>query len=499
MKYIYLSVLLICICFGVKAQTDTAFIYTYGGIKDDGCNQIRATSDKGYIMVGNTTSFGTGSNNMYVIKTDSMCKPQWSAAIGGNQTQTGYGLTTTLDNGYAFTGYTDSYGNGGYDVYLVKVDSAGTLLWQKTYGGSDWDFGYSVKQTNDSGFVICGQTYSYGSGNGDVYIIRTDKYGDTLWTRAIGGTGCDIGNSIIIRNDSLYIIVGSTTSYGLADTNVYFIELNANGKLISSKTYGSKFTSVAYSIIPTLDNGYMMFGSIDSIFKGIQGELMLKTDSAGNYQWMSQITNGTWNDAGKDLVEAPDNTYLSVGTSDGGGYGSSSMHLMRHTSTGFYLAGPSMGGAKAQVGNSVALGLKGNVVFAGASNSYGAGNFDVYVIRLKNDSLVQNYALSITSYKDTPVVENVVTPQAYVPGIKIFPNPATTNTTVIIQGRNNEPYYLSLYNEMGQEVISKTPLIYTLHNQSVAHINTSNLSAGIYFYTIYVEDKRVGDGKLIVR
>lgn len=498
MKHISLNIFFFFIISSGLAQKDTAYIYTYGGIKNDGCNQIRATNDKGYIMVGTTSSFGGGSNNIYAIKIDSTCKPQWSAAIGGSGIQEGYGLTTTLDKGYAFTGFTDSYGNGGYDVYLVKVDSSGKLLWQKTYGGSDWDFGYSVKQTNDSGFVICGQTYSYGSGNGDVYVIRTDKYGDTLWTRAIGGIGCDIGNSVIIRNDSLYIIVGSTTSYGLADTNVYFIELNANGNLISSKTYGSKFTSVAYSITPTVDNGYMIFGSIDSIFKGIQGELMLKADSAGNYQWMSQVTNGKWNDAGKDVVEAPDTTYLSVGTSDGGGYGSSSMHLMRHTSTGFYLAGPSMGGAGANLGNSVALGKNGNMVFAGASTSYGQGDFDVYVIRLKNDSLVQNYALSITNFKDTPVVENVFTPSVYVPGIKVFPNPATTNATVLLQGQNNENYYFDLTNIMGQELIKNVSFTRTMHNQSIVHINTSGFLPGIYFYTIYSEEKRVGGGKLIV-
>ncbi|HXP51439.1 MAG TPA: hypothetical protein VN922_15895, partial [Bacteroidia bacterium] len=229
MRSIYIISLFFLQFFHLAAQDTIAHVYTYGGLKNEGCNQIRATNDGGYIMIGYTTSFGIGGNNMYAIKVDSLCKPQWSRAMGGNRTQVGYGVTPTSDKGYAFVGFTDSYGNGGYDAYLVKVDSNGNVQWQKTYGGSDWDFAYSVKQISDGGFVLCGQTYSYGSGNGDVYVVRTDKNGDTLWTRAIGGTGCDIGNSLQIRNDSLYMIIGSTTSYGLADTNVYFIELNSSG------------------------------------------------------------------------------------------------------------------------------------------------------------------------------------------------------------------------------------------------------------------------------
>jgi hypothetical protein len=498
MKYIYIIALCFFQLFQVVAQDTVAHVYTYGGIKNEGCSQIRATNDGGYIMIGYTTSFGVGDNNMYAIKIDSLCKPQWSITIGGNRTQVGYGLTPTSDKGYAFVGFTDSYGNGGYDAYLVKVDSNGNVQWQKTYGGSDWDFAYSVKQTSDGGYVLCGQTYSYGSGNGDVYVVRTDKNGDTLWTRAIGGQGYDVGNSLQIQNDSLYIIVGSTTSYGMADTNVYFIELNSSGNLLASKTYGTHYNSVAYSITPTIDKGYMITGSMDSIIKGVQNELCLKTDSAGNCKWWSQITNGPWPDIGKDIVQASDTTYLSVGSSDGGGYGSSSMHVMQHEPDGTYMAGPSMGGNKAQFGSSVAIGKNGNVVCAGTTSSYGQGDFDVYLIRFTNDSILQNYTLVITSYADTPVVASVINPQPFTPGIKVFPNPATTSATILLQGQSEENYYLSLCNEIGQEVISKASFTHTVHDQSIVHIETSGLSAGIYFYTIYSASERVGGGKLIV-
>jgi len=478
-------------------QKDTAFMYTYGGLQNDGCSQIRPTTDKGYILIGYTTSYGTQSNSLYAVKIDSLCRPQWSRAFGTRQIQVGYSVTPTFDKGYAFAGFTDN-NPYGYDGYLVKTDSNGIEQWEKTYGGNDWDFIYSIKQTSDSGFVMCGQTYSYGSGNGNVYVIRTDKNGDTLWTKAIGGWGCDVGNDILIRNDSLYVIVGSTTSFGNADTNVYFLELNSSGKVVTSKTYGSKYTSIAKVITPTNDGGYMITGSIDSIFKDVAGELLLKTDSTGNCQWMTQATNGKWNDRGQDIIEASDTTYLSIGSSDGGGYGSSSVHIMHHNATGFYLAGPSIGGNNAQFGSSVTIGANGNVLFAGATSSYGQGGFDMYVIRIKNDSMAQNYAQVISSYAAVPVFVSVPPQPINVTGIKVFPNPAKLFTTFIVQGIGEENYRLNIVNELGQAVLPKTAFSHTYHGQSVLHINTSNFPTGVYFYNIYNEQNRVGSGKLIV-
>src|ERR1039458_2536636 len=124
--------------FGQK--NDTAYIYSYGGIQNDGCRQIMPTSDGGYIMIGTTNSFGHGNTDFYAIKIDSSCKFIWSGCYGGNINEEGYSVIPTMDKGYAFVGFTDSYGAGGYDVFLVKTDSMGREQWQKTYGGSNWDF-----------------------------------------------------------------------------------------------------------------------------------------------------------------------------------------------------------------------------------------------------------------------------------------------------------------------------------------------------------------------
>src|SRR5687767_14211712 len=136
----------------------------YGGPSQDYGRFVQQTSDSGYIVAGSTSSY-TGNTDEYLLKTDVNGKFKWHKIFGGANVEWARCVKQTpADSGYIFCGYTNSFGNGGYDVYLVKTDSAGNMLWQKTFGGTDWDFGYSVDITYDGGYVIAGSTYSSGSG-----------------------------------------------------------------------------------------------------------------------------------------------------------------------------------------------------------------------------------------------------------------------------------------------------------------------------------------------
>ncbi|MFI5148388.1 MAG: T9SS type A sorting domain-containing protein [Bacteroidia bacterium] len=482
----------------LPAQTDTAWIYTYGGKFDDVCNQIRPALHNGFIACGTTSSYGQGNTNMYVIRLDSLCRRQWSAVFGGRDNQAGCAVTTTADRGFAFAGYTDSYGNGGYDVYLVRADSSGRMLWQRTYGGADWDFGYSVKQTKDGGFVICGLTYSYGAGSGDVYLIRTRGNGDTVWTRTFGGTGCDIGNSITITGDTLYTITGSTTSFGNHDTSAYLIQVDTNGVLRNSHTYGCIRNSSGYSIVPTLDQGFIQMGSMDSVHSGVRGLMLLKTDHQGRQQWIEQLTNGAWQEVGKDVVQAADASFLIAGAAAGGGYGSSSMHIMHYDSGGNYIAGPSFGGNNTQCGNSVAIGGNGTVVFAGATTSYGSGNNDVFLVRFKNDSIAQNPFVVIHSFYDSLSPNSIRDAARQLREVRVFPNPLTDESTVLIADRAGAPYFLNLYDGQGRCLRRKIAFRSHGHDLSEAKLERGELCPGLYIYTIERGDEISYSGKLIL-
>jgi hypothetical protein len=149
----------------------------------------------------------------------------WSKTYGGIGVDVGKSVQQTIDDGYIIAGYTDSFGEGDYDVYLVKTDPDGNMLWNKTFGGSKHDFGVSVQQTNDDGYIITGDTESFGEGEYDVYLVKTDPDGNMLWNRTFGGSGRDFGYSIQNTNDDGYIIAGYTGSFGEGDLNIYLIKL----------------------------------------------------------------------------------------------------------------------------------------------------------------------------------------------------------------------------------------------------------------------------------
>ncbi|MEZ4924049.1 MAG: hypothetical protein R2780_12830 [Crocinitomicaceae bacterium] len=148
------------------------FIKSYGNDGYDYGKDIKQDLDTGYIVTGSSSSFLSGDADAFLLKVDSIGNFKWSYNYGGPGSDWGESLVLTSDSGYAIGGYTNSFGNGGFDFYLIKTDINGTPLFQKTYGGSDWDQAYDVTQLDDSGFVLVGKTYSYGNGLSDIYMIK---------------------------------------------------------------------------------------------------------------------------------------------------------------------------------------------------------------------------------------------------------------------------------------------------------------------------------------
>ena len=275
---------------------------TFGGADKEGSRSVQQTNDGGYIIVGSTSSYGAAKSDVLLIKTDSNGDKEWSKRFGAADNEGGYSVQQTRDGGYIIVGWTSSFGAGGSDVCLIKTDSNGNMEWIKTFGGANNDYGWSVQQTKDEGYIIVGCTSTYGDGKNDVYLIKTDSSGNMKWSRTFGGADNDYGWSVQQTKDEGYITVGCTNSYGSGKSDVYLIKTDSNGTEEWSRTFGSADNDEGNSVQQTKEGGYIIVGCTSSCGAGESDVYLIKTDSSGNIDW-SRTFGGTKIDGGLSVQQ----------------------------------------------------------------------------------------------------------------------------------------------------------------------------------------------------
>ncbi|HUS73320.1 MAG TPA: hypothetical protein VMY06_09670 [Sedimentisphaerales bacterium] len=292
---------------------------------------VQQTSDGGYIIAGYTYSFGTESLDVYLIKTDPNGNSQWQKTFGGSGRDVGHSVQQTSDGGYIIAGSIDSYGTDA-DVYVIKTDSGGNLQWQKTFGGIYGDWGRSVQQTTDGGYIIAGYTNSYGAGDNDVYLIKTDPNGNKKWQKTFGGSDSEHGSSVQQTSDGGYIITGITWSYGAGWADVYLIKTDPNGDSQWQKTFGGSDPDTGSSIQQTSDSGYIITGS--TVSYGAGGDVyLIKTDPNGNSQWQMTF-GGSKSDHGYSVQQTSDGGYIIAGRTESYGAVYGAVYLIKLCSDG---------------------------------------------------------------------------------------------------------------------------------------------------------------------
>ena len=241
---------------------------TFGGNYDDSGNSVEQTSDGGYIIAGVANSYlVVGKSDVYLIKTDSAGNMLWQKTFGGNGGDQANSVEQTSDGGYIIAGYTRPYGAEHEDVYLIKTDSNGSMQWQKTFGGNGGDQANSVEQTSEGGYIIAGYMMPYG-GKADVYLIKTDSAGNMEWQKTFGGSRDDFGSSAQQTSDGGYIIAGATSSFDAGRYDVYLIKTDPNGNSTWQKTFGGTSSDHGSSGQQTSDGGYMIAGGTRSFATG---------------------------------------------------------------------------------------------------------------------------------------------------------------------------------------------------------------------------------------
>jgi hypothetical protein len=312
---------------------DTLWTRTYGGTGYDAGIAVAQTTDGGYTVAGETWSFGAGAGDFWLIKTDSLGDTLWTRTYGGTGYDGAGAVAQTSDGGYVATGLTRSFGAGGFDVWLVRTDALGDTLWTRIYGDTGIDIGRWVAQTPDSGFVVAGVTESYGSGGRDVWLIKTDPSGDTLWTRTYGGTHDDHGYSVTQTVDSGYAAVGFTVSYGAGGYDVWLIKTDPSGDTLWTRTYGGTSLDYGYSVAQTMDGGYIIGGETMSFGAGYQDAWLVKTDASGDTKW-TRTFGGTGNDKCYAVAQTDDGGYIMGGQTQSFGLVEADAWLIKTDSAG---------------------------------------------------------------------------------------------------------------------------------------------------------------------
>lgn len=379
-----------------SAQAVTGWSKTYGGAKAEGHNGAQTydkiypvvipTSDGGFLLAGDTSSYGAGSNDAYLVKTDANGEMQWQRTYGGPLNESACVVCPTNDGGYALACITNSYGAGGHDAWLLKTDADGNLQWNKTYGGTNEDGAYIVVQTADEGYFIVGYTKSFGAGNEDAWLIKTDSAGNMLWNKTYGGTSLDGVGGLILTADGGYMLVGYTASFG--GFKGWLIKTDTSGNMLWNKTYSVASMCWFDLGIQTADGGYAIAGKT---FPTAYGDAWLvKTDSDGNMLW-NKTYGGTGDDQGFCVMQMDDGGYLVQGMTASFGAGGVDGWLFRTDSSGNMLWNKTYGGAGTEFMDEIMQTSDGGYIMAGFTDSFGAGSTDLWLIKTDELGVVPEY------------------------------------------------------------------------------------------------------------
>lgn len=467
----FLLPLFFFICFFSDAQVTFERNYQISD-RDNGWEAMQ-TNENGYIIVGATD----GGGDVLLIKTDEFGDTLWIKTFGGTSGEYGHSVQQTSDHGYIIVGETLSYGAGEYDIYLIRTDSLGHKLWQRTFGGAYHDFGKSVQITTDNGYIIAGRTSASALDDIEIIVVKTDINGNEIWTKNYGGPGMDYGETIINTNDGGYAIIGATTSFGAGEYDAYLVKIDENGDTSWTKTYGGPYTDIGNSIMQTIDNGYIIVGHTDSYGAGDVDMYLIRTNDSGDTIW-TKTFGGALYDIGTSVDITNENEYIVTG------YGESfsvntgiDVYLIKYDQFGDTIWTQKFQDSFTDYANSVQQTTDGGYIIGGTTFFNSGSERGVSLIKTDENGLlldVEDHFLK----KDELIV---------------YPNP--NNGCFYIRAFSDIDYY-SIYTLGGQLVINEE--ISTIQKTNEIRLDLKGLAQGLYILNLRSKNQTLYK-KLIVR
>jgi hypothetical protein len=473
MKSVGLAAIIVIVTFGYAQAPDTLWTKTYGGIDTDWGEFVQECASGGFIVVGSTESFGAGSYDVYLVRTDANGDTLWTKTYGGAGWDWGFSVQECASGGFIIAGVTDSFGAGSYDVYLLRTDANGDTLWTKTCGGADGDWGYSVQECASGGFIIAGEIGSIGDYT-DVYLVRTDANGDTLWTKTYGGGSYDFGNIVQECASGGFIIAGGTESFGSGGYDVYLLRTDANGDTLWTKTYGGANGDYGFSVQECTSGGFIITGWTESFGMGSEDVYLIRTDANGDTLW-TKAYGGYAPDNGYSVQECASGGFVIAGETwlYGAGW-HNNVYLVRTDANGDTLWTKNYGGANGDRCYFVQECASGGFILAGTTDSFGAGADDFYLIRVGPEGgIEENSETQVSS------------------GLAVHPNPSLGNALIKYALPERADVSLMLYDRSGRLV----KVLYSGTQDEGCHevaIKQDGLSAGVYFIRFASTNSKAG-------
>ena len=405
---------------------------SHGGSGGDQAASIQQTSDGGFIFAGTTSSYGAGNSDILLRKDEASGNLAWQKTYGGSSGDVARSIQQTSDGGYIVAGYTSSYGAGNSDIWVLKLNSTGNVTWQRTYGGSGTEEAESIQQTSDGGYIVAGRTYSYGAGNSDIWVLKLNSTGSVTWHRTYGGSIYDYAESIQQTSDGGYIVAGYTSSYGAGSGDMWVLKLNSTGSVTWQKTYGGSGTEEAESIQQTSDGGYIVAGHTSSYGAGTWDYWVLKLNSTGSVTWQKTY-GGSDEENAESIQQTSDGGYIVAGYTYSYGAGSEDIWVLKLNSTGSVTWQKTYGGSSTDIAYSIQQTSDGGYIVAGYTESYGAGGSDIWLLKLDSTGdipgcgLIGDTSMFPASSYVTPGTTSVTTMTA---GNTIYDSSVTPATVV---------------------------------------------------------------------
>lgn len=444
-----LKLILLISLFGpcMKVQCQIVFERTYGSMQEERGEGIIQLPDSSYIVVGSTSSFGDLSTDVLMLKLDSLGEVIWTKTRGGSNVDRGMEIIATSDAHLAIIGYTNSFGHGGYDVYFLKMDYNGSIIQSRTYGGANWDLGYSIAETADGGFVLTGETYSSGAGSNDAFVLKIDVFGDTVWSKNYGGIGNEIGWSIREAANGDLLLAGETSSTGAGGQDAWLIRMDNNGTIIWEQTFGDTDNDTGADVTE-LSNGNLMFvwnttTPGNDYWSTVQSKINPTTGATLLNQWFTS----PFNYFSQKIIAIP-NKPLTIAT----GYTSPSSNLDDmmffglDTSSMYFdpiCSSIVFGGVGMDYGKDVIATSDGGIVLVGEKR-IGTGYSSAFVVKMMNDCVGTG-----TVINDSLFVTEIKPPKGY--ETHIYPNPSNGLINIKSKKRWDKIQLFNVYGTLIEE------------------------------------------------